>query len=60
MAQEQQNVVDFKKLRPCNQAIAFARVSKREQKEGASHDAQIEATIDNNLIFNYITTLNCD
>lgn len=43
MAQEQQNVVDFKKLRPCNQAIAFARVSKREQKEGASHDAQIEA-----------------
>lgn len=24
------------------------------------NDAQIEATIDNNLIFNYITTLNCD
>ena len=39
----QNNIVNFKKLRPCNQAIAFARVSKREQAEGASHDAQIEA-----------------
>lgn len=39
----QQNIVNFKRLRPCNQAVAFARVSKREQAEGASHDAQLNA-----------------
>lgn len=36
--------VDFRNLRPCTQAVLFARVSKREQEQGASHDAQLEAT----------------
>lgn len=35
--------LDFKQLKPCTQAVAFARVSKREQEQGASHDAQLEA-----------------
>ncbi len=43
MSVNQEVIMNLKKLRPCNQAIAFARVSKREQAEGASHDAQLNA-----------------
>lgn len=32
----QNTEVNFNKLRPCKQAIAFARVSKEHQSEGVS------------------------
>lgn len=38
----QNTEVNFNKLRPCKQAIAFARVSKEHQSEGVSLDAQIK------------------
>lgn len=37
------SMVDFRKVNPCYQAVAFARVSRREQEQGASHDAQLNA-----------------
>ncbi|MBR4625446.1 MAG: recombinase family protein [Alphaproteobacteria bacterium] len=42
MLVKQNTEIIFNKLRPCNQAIAFARVSKDHQAEGVSLDAQIE------------------
>ncbi len=42
MLVNQNTDINFNKLRPCNQAIAFARVSKDHQAEGVSLDAQIE------------------
>lgn len=53
---KQNTEINFNKLRPCNQAIAFARVSKQEQAEGASLDAQINKITEycNNHNFNII------
>ena len=42
MLETKKSEINFKKLRPCNQAIAFARVSKHDQAEGASLDAQMD------------------
>ena len=39
---KQNTEINFNKLRPCNQAISFARVSKHDQADGASLDAQTE------------------
>ena len=43
MERIQQIIASLQKLTPCVNAIAFARVSKREQANGASHDAQLNA-----------------
>ena len=42
MLETKKSEINFKKLRACNQAIAFARVSKHDQAEGASLDAQMD------------------
>ena len=36
-------MINFRQVSPCYQAVAFARVSCREQEQGASHDAQLDA-----------------
>ena len=56
MLVKQNTEVNFNKLRPCNQAISFARVSKQEQAEGASLDAQTDKITEycNNHNFNII------